>query len=192
MAYSHTCQYNHFTVGSTGSCGCSDRILFGPKVWDSANFFSYPASCRCFYRCVRPLAYLIPLGTKGWTVPLMDVMRKTRQTTYLFIALALVFYAFHLLPQSMLGFILGQTIGLVNARILAYRLQRIGGTQDKNESNRRGIGTGIRLTFVAIGVLLVLRLNEVFDMLGFVIGLSLMPFIVLVWGIWHAKKTQSS
>ncbi|MDY0323561.1 MAG: ATP synthase subunit I [Candidatus Carbobacillus sp.] len=122
----------------------------------------------------------------------MDVMRKTRQTTYLFIALALLFYAIHLFPRSMLGFILGQTIGLVNARMLAYRIQHIGGAQKSNIPIRPGIGTGIRMTLVAIGVLLVLRLSDVFEMLGFVIGLSLMPFNVLVWGIWHAKKTQSS
>lgn len=121
----------------------------------------------------------------------MDILRKTRQTSYLLIALALFFYAYPLYPRSMLGFVLGQTIGLVNARMLAYRLQHIGGAQDQSASIRPGIGTGMRMTLVAIGVLLVLRLSDVFELLGFVIGLSLMPFIVFAWG-WGMQRRHKA
>ncbi|PTQ57407.1 MAG: hypothetical protein BSOLF_1562 [Candidatus Carbobacillus altaicus] len=118
----------------------------------------------------------------------MYVFRQARRTSFVLIALAFLLWGLDVYPRIMLGFVFGQAIGLVNARVLAQRLELIGALLIDGQPTRLSIGTGIRMSMAVLGALIVLKFNDTFDVLGFAAGLFVTPFIVFFWGIWRLQR----
>ena len=118
---------------------------------------------------------------------LKRVMWRIVKISLLFVFLALPFYLIASWRIYVAGFILGTLISTYNVILTARRTSRIAEQVLGEAKGFKTSGMLIRFATIAIGVMLVVRFPDIFDLIAFVTGLLLTHIIMVVDGLFHLQ-----
>ncbi|WP_048601504.1 ATP synthase subunit I [Rubeoparvulum massiliense] len=119
-----------------------------------------------------------------------DLQRLTARIlriSLFFLILALPFFLIASWRIYVAGFMLGTIVSTYNMILTARRTIQITETILSGSKRLRTSGMLIRFATIALGVMLVVRFPETFDLIAFVIGLLLTHIIMVVDGLFHLQ-----
>ncbi|WP_368653345.1 ATP synthase subunit I [Ornithinibacillus sp. 4-3] len=116
-----------------------------------------------------------------------SMINRQRKWMLYLLAVLVLGAGFSPYPSIFLGLILGSVISFYNLWLMQKKIDEFAEAVEK-KTRAKGLGTLARLAAVALGVIIVMRYGDYFNLIAFVIGLMTSYIVIMIDFIFSNKN----